>query len=125
MVRLPDSAQTTERTDEALGWAGDPRHRHLDCSAGYFGRLGNSFLGDLGGGPVFPDLWSSLRFVVGQPLARVRSWHRLQDTLDEQCRVSHRLFHDSARAYDLAMEPYAPPYRHDHRRSRSRDRRAA
>ena len=33
--------------------------------------------------------------------------------------------HDHARARDLALEPYAPPYRHDNRRPRSRDHHAA
>ena len=36
-----------------------------------------------------------------------------------------RLVHDPARAGGLALEPYAPSHRYDHRRPRSGDRRAA
>ena len=51
--------------------------------------------------------------------------HGLQDRLDEQRAVRDRLVHGAARIDALALEPHPPPQRHDHRRARPRDRRAA
>ena len=74
------------------------------------GGLGFYFWGTWAAVPffiVYGILYGSLD---GQPLARVRSSHRLQDAMDERRGLSDRLFHDHARAGDLALEPYAPPH---------------
>ena len=83
------------------------------------------FLGDLGRGSLLSHLRRALRLFDRQPLARVRPSHRVQDAMDERRGLSDRLLHDHARADDLALEPYAPPHRYDHRRARSRDHHAA
>ena len=47
------------------------------------GGLGFYFWGSLGRGSLLHCLWRSLRLLDRQPLARVRSSHRLQDAVDE------------------------------------------
>src|SRR5688572_12766140 len=53
----------------------------------------------------------------------MRPWHGVQDRVEERGGLSDRLLHDDAQPGRLALEPLAPPHRHDHRRSRPRDRR--
>ena len=55
---------------------------------------GDRPVGHVVGCALLPGLRRALRLVVRQPLARMRPWHSVQDALDEQCRLSHRLFHD-------------------------------
>ena len=74
---------------------------------------------------VLPRLRRALRLVDGFALARMRSRHRLQDALDERRGLPDRLLHDHAQSRHLALEPHAPPHRHDHRRPRSGNRRHA
>ena len=82
-------------------------------------------LGQLVVRAVLLCLWRAVRLVDGFALARMRPRHRLQDALDERRGLPARLLHDHAQSRHLALEPYAPPHRHDHRRARSRDRRHA
>ncbi len=56
------------------------------------------------------------------PLARMRPRHRLPHPVDERRGLSDRQLHGDAQSGELALEPCAPPHRHDHRRPRSRDR---
>ena len=65
-------------------------------------------------------LWRLVRLA----LARIRPRHGVQDPLDGRRALSGRLVHGAAPADRLALEPFAPSYRHDHRRPRPRDRRA-
>ena len=62
------------------------------------GGLGLRILGNLGGGSVLPRLRRHLRLGLGQPLARMRPWHRIQDPVDERRGLPDRLLHDHARA---------------------------
>ena len=89
------------------------------------GGLGYYFWGSWAAVPVLCRLWRALRFFDRQPLARMRPPHRLQDAMDERRGLPDRLLHDHARARDLALEPHAAPYRHDHRRTGSRNHLAA
>ena len=125
LVFLPDPAQAAEGADAAEGRAGDPRHDHLVRRLRRDRRARLPRLGHLVGSPLLHRLWRPLRLILRFPLARMRPRHRLQDALDERRHLPDRLLHGAARADALALEPYAPPHRHDHRRPRSRDRRAA
>ena len=125
LVFLPDPAQAPEGADAAQGRAGDPRHDHLVRRLRGDRRARLPRLGHLVGGPLLHRLWRPLRLLLRFALARMRPRHRLQDPLDERRRLPDRLLHGAARAGALALEPYAPPHRHDHRRPRSGDRRAA
>ena len=125
MVRSPDHARRAQGADAPRRRPGDPRHAHLVCGVHRVGRLRLLFLGKLGRGSVLCHLRRALRLVDRQPLARVRPPHRVQDAMDERRGLPDRLLHDHARAGDLALEPYAASYRHDHRWARSRDHHAA
>jgi len=45
------------------------------------GALGVHFWGSWTAGPVLPGLRGALRIILGQPLARMRPWHGVQDAL--------------------------------------------
>ena len=63
--------------------------------------------------------------VVRLALARSRPRHGLQDRLDEQRALRDRFVHGLPRVGPVALEPRPAPQRHDHRRPRPGDRRAA
>ena len=119
------SAQADEGADAALRRPGDPRHHHLARRARPERRRRRLVLGHLVVRAVLLRLRRALRLDRPIPLARMRPRHRLQDAVDERRGLSDRLLHDHAQPGDLALEPYAPPHRHDHRRPRPRDRRHA
>ncbi len=85
--------------------AGDPRHADLVRGARDHRRARRVLLGQLVGRAVLRGLWRAVRLGLGQPLARMRPRHRLQDPLDERRRLPHRPLHDPARADGLALEP--------------------
>ena len=125
LVPGADHPKGPQGADEAQGRTGDPRHGDLVRRADPVRRPRLLFLGELARGAVFSRLWRRLWLVVRQPMARVRPRNGVQDVLDERRRLQHRLFHDPARADDLALEPYPASHRHHHRRARSRNRRAS
>ena len=120
------SAQADEGADAAHRRPGDPRHAHLARPAGRSSAPAAS-----GSGarwwcvPFFFAYGVLYGSSTRLALARMRPRHRLQDALDERRGLPDRLLHDHAQPGDLALEPYAPPHRHDHRRPRSGDRRHA
>ena len=90
-----------------------------------FGACGLSAVGHLVGHPAVRGLRRHLRLHLRLPLARIEPRHGFQDRLDEQRPLRDRLVHGPARIDPLALEPHPPPQRHDHRRPRPGDRRAA
>ena len=122
MVQDRHPAQADEGADEAHGRAGHPRHDHL---ARRLRRPSDArrLLPGARGGPCRSSSATACSTARdGFALARMRPRHGIQDALDERRRLSARLLHGHARADDLALEPYPPPHRHDHRRPRPGDR---
>ena len=85
------------------------------------GGLGVWFWGSWAAAPFF------LVYGVLYGSASDSRWHEcghrtaFKTQMDERRGLSDRLLHDPARAGDLALEPYAPPHRHGHRRARPGD----
>ena len=90
-----------------------------------FGVWGYCVVGQCLGRHPLPALRRALRLDLRFPLARSEPRHGVQDRLDEQRPVRDRLVHGHARVDRLALEPHPPSQRHDHRRPRPGDRRAA
>jgi hypothetical protein len=75
-----------------------------------------------GASAVLRWLRRALRLGERFALARMRPWHRLQDAWMNDVVYQIASFMLMRNPVHLALEPCAPPHRHDHRRPRRRDR---
>ena len=120
------AAQDDEGTDAALGRSGDPRHDHLDRRDPRLRRPARIYF--------WGTWWCVPFFFVYGVLYGSSSdsrWHECGHGTAFRTRwmndvdLPDRQLHADAQSGDLALEPCAPPHRHDHRRPRRRDRRDA